>query len=72
MGSLDSASTRTDLDPDRLQMHHMSISQRANKQKILLEELVCMYEILRVLDTIIFHPNAHIVHGLWYKGERFV
>jgi hypothetical protein len=49
------------------------ISKRKNFwiQKILLEESVHMYEILRVLDMARSYPNVLFVCRLWYEGERF-
>jgi hypothetical protein len=74
-------SKRTDMDPGRWQMHHVLIleflcrkaSASASKifwiQKILLEEFVRMYEIIRVLDMAGSYPNALLICRLWYKGE---
>jgi hypothetical protein len=74
--------SRIDLDADRWQTHHMLILEflckKANasvggrsfgSNKILLEESVCMYEVLRVLGTVGSQPNALLVRRPWYKRE---
>ncbi len=58
-------------------LHSYVKNQHISKQKIFwiqkipLEESLCMYEILRVLNMAVSCPNALLVCRPWYKGERF-